>query len=646
MKSNRLFLLAFLLLVTRADAQTMGPPEAVPSKINFQGRVSVDNVNFEGNGQFKFALYSTEVSGYGPSQTITNTVVWTNDGSHMGDEVTPSVTGEPDHHLVLPVAGGLYSLMLGDSDVLNDNGFPMLAVSPLTLGGPLGVIPSKMQLRVWFNDGTNGFQLLTPDQKLTSVVYAFRAAEAATVPDGAIGTLKLANNAVTTAKLVNQSVTGSKISTGAVTSLGLADGAVTSNKLSLSAVTTSSLADGVVTNSKLDDGAVTASKIATAAVEATHIKAGTINTFNLSPQSVTQSKIADGSVATEKLADGAVTAAKIAANAVSGQELAVGAVNTAQLANGAVTSLKIASGAITEQELAVGAVNTTQVANGAITTSKIANGSVTSLKIASEAVTDQELASGAVTTSKIVNGAVTSLKIASGAVTEQQLAIGAVTTTKLADAAVTEQQLATSAVTTSKIALSAVTTNKIAIGAVTDLEIGANAVTSSKIAPGAVTVEKMAPMPLAQVGLNNVFPISYAQGENYFRVVRWSRIDANIDVVFDSYYDTQLYAPRKGFYLVTVNLGISDSHNVIHSLRIGKNGAGLHPSGGLVNTVAATEAPKSANTISLSCTLVMNSGDYVEAALYSYYDGPNPPAEILIIPGATRASMVLLSPLP
>ena len=34
---------------------------------------------------------------------------------------------------------------------------------------------SDVRLRVWFNDGTNGSQLLTPDQRIAAVGYAMIA---------------------------------------------------------------------------------------------------------------------------------------------------------------------------------------------------------------------------------------------------------------------------------------------------------------------------------------------------------------------------------------------------------------------------------------------------------------------------------------
>jgi hypothetical protein len=72
----------------------------------------------------------------------------------------------------------LYSVLLGDA----------------ALAG-MGPLPSSVFeqpavfLRVWFDDGVNGFERLSPDQRLASVGYAMVAA---TVPDGSLTSSKLA----------------------------------------------------------------------------------------------------------------------------------------------------------------------------------------------------------------------------------------------------------------------------------------------------------------------------------------------------------------------------------------------------------------------------------------------------------------------
>jgi hypothetical protein len=173
-----LFLLAF-------------PPAAsaqVPQLINYQGRVIVDGVNFDGAGQFKFALVNT---------TGTSTY-WSNDGSSTaGSQPTAAVT--------LTVTKGLYSVLLGDATLAN------MTIVPATV-----FTHGDVHLRVWFNDGTHGFEQLAPDKRIAAVGYAMMAAD---VPDGI----------VTTSKIADGAITASKISAGAVGTSQLAPGAASAN---------------------------------------------------------------------------------------------------------------------------------------------------------------------------------------------------------------------------------------------------------------------------------------------------------------------------------------------------------------------------------------------------------------------------------
>jgi hypothetical protein len=123
------------MLTTAVHAQV------VPQQLSYQGYVAVDGTGFNGNGNFKFAL----VDANGTAS------YWSNDGT--------SVAGsEPVDRVVVAVTDGLYSVALGDTNLPN-----MTAVSPSVFAN------SDVHLRIWFDDGTNGSQLLTPDQPVLSV---------------------------------------------------------------------------------------------------------------------------------------------------------------------------------------------------------------------------------------------------------------------------------------------------------------------------------------------------------------------------------------------------------------------------------------------------------------------------------------------
>ena len=144
--------LAAILLTSALHAQ-------VPQLVNYQGRVAVDAVNFEGAGLFRFALVNED-------GTIT---FWSNDG-------TSAAGSEPTDAVSLAVAKGLYSVLLGDLALVN-----MTAIPASVFTNP------DVRLRVWFDDGLNGSQLLTPDQRLAPATY---------VADGAVTSASIAAGAV------------------------------------------------------------------------------------------------------------------------------------------------------------------------------------------------------------------------------------------------------------------------------------------------------------------------------------------------------------------------------------------------------------------------------------------------------------------
>lgn len=139
---------------------------SVPQQMNYQGKVDVNGVPYNGVGQFKFAIVDT-------TGTLT---LWSNDGTSIGG-------GETTSSVSLNVADGLFSVRLGDTSY----GGMTQPLTPSVFDQP------ARWLRIWFSDGTHGFQRLGPDQQLSSVPYAMMAA---TVADGAITGPKLARESV------------------------------------------------------------------------------------------------------------------------------------------------------------------------------------------------------------------------------------------------------------------------------------------------------------------------------------------------------------------------------------------------------------------------------------------------------------------
>jgi uncharacterized protein YjbI with pentapeptide repeats/N-acetylneuraminic acid mutarotase len=146
--------------------------QAVPPVLNYAGQVAVDGEVFDGNGLFKFALVNSDGT----------TTYWSNDGS--------SVNGsEPQASVSVPVNGGLYSLLLGNTAQQG-----MGAIDPAVFAQH-----TDAKLRVWFSDGVNGFQQLSPDRPFASVPYAFSAgtAQSATIADGSINRAMLGSDVLT-----------------------------------------------------------------------------------------------------------------------------------------------------------------------------------------------------------------------------------------------------------------------------------------------------------------------------------------------------------------------------------------------------------------------------------------------------------------
>lgn len=135
----------------------------VPHLLSYQGRVTAGGTPFNGTGQFKFAL----VAGHDA------TTLWSNDGA-----------AEPMAAVALSVSNGLFTVMLGDTALSNMSALPATAFAQ-----------SDLRLRVWFNDGVNGFCQLVPDQRLAAAAYAITAEN---VPDGSITLAKLAADVHTT----------------------------------------------------------------------------------------------------------------------------------------------------------------------------------------------------------------------------------------------------------------------------------------------------------------------------------------------------------------------------------------------------------------------------------------------------------------
>jgi hypothetical protein len=118
-----------------------------PRFLTYSGRITVDGETYVGVGQFKFAF----VNGDG-SQTY-----WRHDGA--------ATDGEPASGLSIDVSQGVYSIRLGDSAITG-----MAPLAPEVFQGR-----SDVRLRIWFARPGGSYELLSPDQPVSAVPYAFPA---------------------------------------------------------------------------------------------------------------------------------------------------------------------------------------------------------------------------------------------------------------------------------------------------------------------------------------------------------------------------------------------------------------------------------------------------------------------------------------
>lgn len=255
------------------------------SAFTFQGRLMTTNGAANGPHDFDFGLWDREAGG----------------------ALLANRTFE-----AFPVSNGLFTVDL-------DFGPSVFA----------GAAARYVEVIVKRTDSTNLAVAMAPRTRIAPAPYAMTAGD---VPDGSIGTAKIALGAVDGNRLANGAVGFSQLGVWSVDLDRIADHAITSNKLApnsvhsfhvvTGAVETVHLADGAVTTSKITNGAVTAAKIANGAVSNQHLAAASVGAVHLQA----------GSVNSAKIADGAILAADIAAGSITSNQLAAGTVDFAQLA--------------------------------------------------------------------------------------------------------------------------------------------------------------------------------------------------------------------------------------------------------------------------------------------------------------------------
>jgi hypothetical protein len=129
-----------------------GGSNAMATATISNGIVIAVTINPGGNGSGYSSAPTVTIAA--PPASLSYVTYWSNDGTSSGG-------GEPAASVGVPVANGLFTVILGDSTIPN-----MSAISAALFNQP------GLQLQIWFNDGAHGFAALSPVQPLTAVPYA------------------------------------------------------------------------------------------------------------------------------------------------------------------------------------------------------------------------------------------------------------------------------------------------------------------------------------------------------------------------------------------------------------------------------------------------------------------------------------------
>lgn len=143
--------------------------KCISDEISYQGRITQnDEVGglFAGiNGFFKFAIVDS-----------------TGKTTHWSNDLSSTEGGEPNTSVLVPFPekNGVFQVSLG--------GVQMNPLDPSVFN------QAETYLRIWFSPDGEEFDLLSPDEKISTVAYSFHSRVAETVVDGSLGLSKLSND--------------------------------------------------------------------------------------------------------------------------------------------------------------------------------------------------------------------------------------------------------------------------------------------------------------------------------------------------------------------------------------------------------------------------------------------------------------------
>jgi len=138
MQKGKFFFLTLLLLIT----PILVSAQSTNVTFDYTGLVRVSGTPYDGTGDFKLAIVSTNGM----------TTYWSNDG-------TSTAGSEPSTSISIPVTDGVFSINVGDTN---------LGMDPINRA-LFNTAPNALRLRIWFDDGSSGFEQLNPDRRLNNI---------------------------------------------------------------------------------------------------------------------------------------------------------------------------------------------------------------------------------------------------------------------------------------------------------------------------------------------------------------------------------------------------------------------------------------------------------------------------------------------
>jgi hypothetical protein len=296
--------------------------------VAYTGYLESAGAAFSGTARMKFAILDW-------TGAVT---LWSNDDTH---------NGQPLNAVNVLVNDGQFSVVLGDVSQTN-----MTAIPASIFDG------SDLFLRVWVDDGVNGFEQLAPDNGFVGVTHAAHATVANTVVDGGIGSTQIAPEAINATHIAIGAVPADRISrtnldADTLDGIDSADFALKSDlgaggsggPLAAGSVGTKELADAAVTTAKIARGAVTSAQINRTGLDADTLDGINSADFALKSDLATGGgALAAGSVGTTELADAAVTNAKLASGAVSASKIDLSVSTTTIVVNSSSNSTGLRGG--------------------------------------------------------------------------------------------------------------------------------------------------------------------------------------------------------------------------------------------------------------------------------------------------------------